>query len=462
MHANLQALQAVLADVERRGVDEVWNVGDLVGFGGSPREVLDLLRQKGVRSILGNLDEKTMELGPQTEDPRSPHYVKHRTFHWTYAQLRPEDREYLRSLPREARLEVLGRRILLVHGSPESIDEYIQPGTPEERLRELAGRYPADVIVAGHAHQPFVHKVGGTLFVNTGSVGRPEGAGGRACYALLTVKPEAIRARHVECPYDLPGALDAISRAGLPGEYARMIATGRKFDEVAAEAARRPARRSGRAPDFVLRRVRQLAGVYRCEARHARHVTRLALGLFDQLAGVHGLGGRERLLLESAGLLHDIGWARGRRGHHKESMRMILAASDLGLTKGEQAVVANVARYHRRALPAGRHANYRRLNEGDRATVRLLGGLLRLADGLDCRHRGVVRSVEARATPRRLNLAIHAAREAEAEKRAARGKADLLEQALGRKVLFRWHPAPAGCAVLNPVLTNGREGHGRT
>ena len=431
-----------MADIERRRVYEIWNVGDIVGFGGSPQEVIDLLRKTGVRSILGNSDQKTLEEGPKPEDPSSPDFVKHRTFHWTYSQLRPGSREYLRALPCEARLEVLGKRVLLVHGSPESINEYIRPGMPEERLRELAAKCMADVIVAGHAHKPFVHEVAGTLFVNTGSVGRPEGGGGSACYALLTITPETVRVRHIQLHYDLQGALDAIARAGLPQEYARMIATGRKFDEVvAAGAAGRPSRKAGRSADFVLRRVRQLAAVYCCETRHARHVTRLALRLFDQLAGVHGLGGRERLLLESASLLHDIGWARGRRGHHKESMRMIQAAIGLGLTKREQAIVANVARYHRKAFPNKRHTGYRRLADADRALVCILGGLLRLADGLDCEHRCTVRTVDVRATPRRLSFIIHASTDAEPEKTASRQKSDLLAKTLGRKVILQWGPA---------------------
>ena len=432
VHANLQALQAVLADIDRRGIRHVWCVGDLVGFGASPQEAVDLLRERGVVSILGNIDEKTLEVGPKREARDPAKREKQQTLHWTYRRLRPECREYLRSLPREMRLKVGGRTILLVHGSPKSIDEYIQEGTDAARLRELAHMADADVIVAGHAHQPFVKRVGKTLFVNTGSVGRPEAGGDRSCYAILTVAPRSIRVRHVFPQYDMAAAVEAIRAAGLPATYGRMIVTGRKFEDARRLEVEDPSH--GLAADAVLRAVHALARRCRYEQRHSLHVTKLALGLFDQLREVHHLGDRPRLLLESAGVLHDIGWARGQKGHHKESMRMILAARGLGLSGREQAVVANVARYHRRALPEAGHAEYRRLCEEDRKLVHVLGGLLRLGDGLDCQHLSRVRSIECRPDGAKLVLACRTSGSAGPERQTAEEKKDLLEAALGLPV----------------------------
>jgi predicted phosphodiesterase len=146
--------------------------------------------------------------------------------------LRGEDRRYLRGLPFSRRFRRLGWTVLLVHGSPDSDEEYIQKGIGIGRLRELARRAGARLVVAGHSHAPFSARAGGTRFINAASVGRLEGKPGRAGYAILRLWRGRTRVRHVEVPYDAEGAAEAVRRAGLPGEYARMILTGRKLSRV--------------------------------------------------------------------------------------------------------------------------------------------------------------------------------------------------------------------------------------
>ncbi|MEI7835713.1 MAG: HD domain-containing protein, partial [Planctomycetota bacterium] len=318
----------------------------------------------------------------------------------------------------------------LVHGSPASIVEYIEEGISDQRLGELAAMAGADIVSAGHSHRPFLARSVGTLFVNTGSVGRPNAGGGRSCYALLTVGASGVGVKHCKPRYDMKGALEAVGKAGLAPAFARMIRTGQKLKQalaVLASAASEP------APHSISPQTRRLAGAFG-DIAHSRRVTRLTMSLFDQLAEPLGLGARDRLLLETAALLHDIGWRVGQPGHHKESMRMILASADLGLSAQDQLVVANIARYHRRALPSLRHAKYRQLAESDRRRVKTLGGLLRLADGLDFRHLGRVRQVKLAMTDRRLAVRCRTVGDAEEEKAAARNKSDLLEVALGRSV----------------------------
>jgi putative phosphoesterase len=434
VHANLQALEAVLADIDRRGIRRIFNVGDLVGFGASPQEVVDLLRKRGVESLLGNIDERVLIVGPskQSRDPQKR--LKQHTLHWTHRQLRPESRRYLRSLPRQIRVDVGGRRVLLVHGSPESIDEYLDENAEDSRLKEFSRTWKADAIVAGHSHRPMVKKVGGTLFVNTGSVGRPAAGGSRSCYAILTARGRSLEVRHVFPPYDMDAAVVAIRAEGLPETYARMIVTGCGFKDVgkAEEQAGKdlPAKE-------VLRRVRAFARQCHYERGHCVCVTGLALSLFDQLRETHRLGERHRLLLECAGILHDVGLAKGPKAHHKESMRMILLARDLGLCKGEQEIVANIARYHRKTMPTARHDEYRRLASSDQKTVRTLAGLLKFADSLDRQHRRLVRAVQCRLTTRRLVVRCRASGDIGPEIQASQEKKDLLEKVLGRAVETR-------------------------
>jgi exopolyphosphatase/guanosine-5'-triphosphate,3'-diphosphate pyrophosphatase len=165
--------------------------------------------------------------------------------------------------------------------------------------------------------------------------------------------------------------------------------------------------------------------------------------MFDQLAGKLCMNSRDRLMLECAGLLHDIGWALGQAGHHKESMRMILAEPDLGLSRPDQLMVANIARYHRRALPSLAHANYCRLGGSDRRRVRILAGLLRLADGLDRQHLRRIRQVKLTLTDGRLIVRCQTVGDAADEKSIAQIKSNLLEQALNRHLQLDWCSIPA-------------------
>lgn len=189
----------------------------------------------------------------------------------------------------------------------------------------------------------------------------------------------------------------------------------------------------------VLKKAREFAQASHYDAGHTGQVTRLALALFDALAPLHKRGSHERFLLECAALLHDIGWVAGRVGHHKQSMRMILDNPDAsGLADRDRRIVANVARYHRRALPQAKHKAYRALDADGQAVVRMLAGILRVADGLDVRHLGCVEATveKCRWDDKQLILVCHTRSEAGPEAESAKAKADLLEQELGRTLVI--------------------------
>ena len=130
------------------------------------------------------------------------------------------------------------------------------------------------------------------------------------------------------------------------------------------------------------------------EEEHCRQDARLAVMLFDQTSGLHGLEEECRDLLYCAGLLHDIGYVEGYWGHHKTAYRLIMEADLPGLTDREIRIVANVARYHRGARPKLKHEGFAVLDPDDRDLVEMLGAILRLADGLDRSHADAVRDLE--------------------------------------------------------------------
>jgi exopolyphosphatase/guanosine-5'-triphosphate,3'-diphosphate pyrophosphatase len=133
---------------------------------------------------------------------------------------------------------------------------------------------------------------------------------------------------------------------------------------------------------------------YGFEEEHSRQDAELAVRLFDQTADLHELDEEYRDLLYCAGLLHDIGYVEGYWGHHKTAYRLILGAQLPGLTEREREIVANVARYHRGAKPKLSHEGFAALDAEDREVVRVLGAILRLADGLDRGHTDAVQDVD--------------------------------------------------------------------
>jgi putative phosphoesterase len=233
VHANLPALETVLVDAREAGVQDKWHVGDFVGYGAFPDEVVSRLRREDVKSIVGNYDLKVLKFKKKQEKwQKSKRPEKWLAFKWAYENLSKESRKYLRSLPREMRMEVAGKHILLTHGSPASNEEHLTPDTSDQRLLELAQMADADVIVCGHSHQPFTRRVDDIWFINTGSVGRPDDGDPRAAYAILHVGPGQFEVRHYRLEYDVMRAVAAIRRHELPETFAQMILQGRNLDVV--------------------------------------------------------------------------------------------------------------------------------------------------------------------------------------------------------------------------------------
>lgn len=168
---------------------------------------------------------------------------------------------------------------------------------------------------------------------------------------------------------------------------------------------------------------------YETEPSHPLHVGKLALEIFDALTAWHGLGENERIVLECAALLHDIGWsvtAPEGAGHHKASARLIREFPWADVEPASVLELAAIARYHRKALPSADHRTYAALNESGRQRVRRLGGILRVADGLDRRHLQAVSGVAVARLPFSWVFQLQSQTDIAAEIAAAKSKADLL------------------------------------
>ena len=172
------------------------------------------------------------------------------------------------------------------------------------------------------------------------------------------------------------------------------------------------------------------------DAIHSLHVAKLAGQIFKAVAETYALGGREGRLLEAAALLHDVGYFINYTGHHKHSYHLIRHAELFGFTPRERELIAQIARYHRKSLPRSKHLEYQRLAKADRLLVSRLGGILRVADGLDRRRSSLVTGLDLVLNEAQLTVRLQGAGDLSVELFAAKAKGELFERAFCRRLLF--------------------------
>jgi putative phosphoesterase len=228
IHGNLPALDAVLEDLRTRHVDALYCLGDLVGYAPFADEVTERIRREGIRSVLGNYDHAVAfdqaDCGCAYRDPNE-RAIGERSLEWTKAHVSAGNRAFLSSLEPEIRLDVNGTRLLLVHGSPRSRNEYLFEDRPAFSFERIGRGARADIILFGHTHKPYAKQVGPVLFVNAGSVGKPKDGDWRACYAILD--PGAGQSvEFVRVSYDLETVTAAIRQSELPDALAEALESG--------------------------------------------------------------------------------------------------------------------------------------------------------------------------------------------------------------------------------------------
>jgi exopolyphosphatase/guanosine-5'-triphosphate,3'-diphosphate pyrophosphatase len=173
------------------------------------------------------------------------------------------------------------------------------------------------------------------------------------------------------------------------------------------------------------------------EPEHAQQVTRIALWLFDALQPVHGMGPRERDILQAGALVHDVGMSVSNKKHHKRSFQMVKKHRFVHWRPEEVDLFALVARYHRKSEPSMKHFEYIALPEEDREVVRKLSALLRLADGLDRAHLSTVQDIDVQYDSNNIWIALHAYRDCGTEIWGAERKAEMFERVFSRRLILQ-------------------------
>lgn len=248
IHANLPALESFFKDAEGREPDAIYCLGDLVGYNIWPNEVINEIRKRGIPAIAGNYD---FGIGRRSDDCGCAYKTEPEkemgkvSISFTNSIVKEAERKYLRSLPAHIKVEFQlnndSLNLLLVHGSPRKINEYLFEDREEKSMLRIMHDADADIMCFGHTHKPY-HRVLNSPdenknhfrhAINTGSVGKPKDNDKRGCYVLLTINEysntkiaESIDVEFIRFDYDIEKAAQAVEQSLLPNEYADMLRRG--------------------------------------------------------------------------------------------------------------------------------------------------------------------------------------------------------------------------------------------
>jgi len=225
VHANAEALKAVLAEVEKRPPDAAVFLGDLVMNGPQPLEAFELMRSLNPCIwIKGNTDNWFDEIdgGFVPADEREQHIVA--LFEYAKKRLQKDKIDFLRALPEKRVLYCGGKRILCVHGSPRRVNEPIGPMTSEKDLEDMVGNMAADILLCGHTHRRFETEVCGKRIINAGAVSL--GAG--TSFGILEIEEDIASYTHHTVEYDTEAVIKDAEKRGFPGvtAYAMKLRDG--------------------------------------------------------------------------------------------------------------------------------------------------------------------------------------------------------------------------------------------
>ncbi|MGL5244278.1 MAG: metallophosphoesterase family protein [Sarcina sp.] len=222
IHGNLYSLIKVLEDIDSQNVDSIICLGDLVGYGPQPNEVIALIKKRGILCIKGNYDASVVDNAYTYI--RDTH-INSFSLPWTVDELRVSNRYFLDNLPNEFSMVCCDKKIKFVHGSPRKINEYLTNNY--EKLNEVMDEFDGDILVCAHTHIPYVKEFDKKLLINDGSVGKPKNGSPNATYIILDLFNKStpkVQIRSVE--YDYRKTIKDMQMKNFPSSLIRSYETG--------------------------------------------------------------------------------------------------------------------------------------------------------------------------------------------------------------------------------------------
>ncbi len=220
IHSNLEALESTANAIK---ADKIAILGDSVGYGPNPNEVLSWIRSNADACVKGNHDEATI-----TGNTSWFNHTAASAIEWTRKRITDENLSFLRTLPEIKIWEVSGLKIMMVHGSPtDPLREYVMETTHHQLFDYYLDRFEVDIIALGHTHFPMAWSSGRKLIINPGSVGQPRDGDWKSSHTIVEIVDGVPFPTNARIEYDVQRTADKIRRIGLPNVLAERLFEGR-------------------------------------------------------------------------------------------------------------------------------------------------------------------------------------------------------------------------------------------
>jgi|SRR5690625_1074528 len=218
IHGNAVALEAVLADLRKKNVDEVFVLGDICFRGPEPKRSLEIIRALNTDVIKGNADEWVVRGIDEGEVPQESLPIMEKERNWAVAKLTGDQIDYLQDLPTELNLEFGNTKIHAFHATPNSLFDIVQPSSSDEILENALFIKDANIYIYGHIHKPYIRFLDGRCVINTGSVGLPFDGVARSSYVLIDLMADHVEASIVRVSYDVDKVIQQFTQSDYPNK----------------------------------------------------------------------------------------------------------------------------------------------------------------------------------------------------------------------------------------------------
>ncbi|ACD52577.1 MULTISPECIES: metallophosphoesterase family protein [Clostridium] len=222
IHGNIYSLIRALQDIDNEKVDSIICLGDLVGYGPHPNEVIAMIKRRNILCIQGNYDKSVIDNDytfiRETE-------INSFSLPWTYNELRAQNRYFLSNLPSSISLNIQGKKIIFVHGSPSILNQYLFENA--EDTKNIIENMEEDILVCAHTHIPSIKNFDEKMYINCGSIGKPKIGRPNLTYCLLDINElSGVKAQIKELEYEYPRIVKDMTLLNFPSKLIKSFEKG--------------------------------------------------------------------------------------------------------------------------------------------------------------------------------------------------------------------------------------------
>ncbi|AGB42089.1 phosphoesterase, MJ0936 family [Halobacteroides halobius DSM 5150] len=227
IHSNIYALEEVLEDIKGRKVTQIVCAGDLVGYNPFPNQVIERIQEEEIKTVQGNYDDaignNRIACGCDYKTEKAKK-IGLNSIQFSSTETTEENKEFLSNLSQELKLELADYEVLLVHGSPRRLNEYLYADS--EQVKEVTVELEADILLCGHTHQPYHKIINDKHVINVGSIGKPKHGNPNAVYTILEIKNKQVKTEFIEVPYPVDKVTAKIKETDLADESIELLEQG--------------------------------------------------------------------------------------------------------------------------------------------------------------------------------------------------------------------------------------------